>query len=165
MFYITHSNGSNTVAYLRARKIKLITKITDNKQSIGKRRRFCLCAVHVKIWTVGVWQQLFLSQYTPCRNFVESVEFSAISISGGALVGWHFESTERRKGRAENRRTARETREYTRQREHRTRPICFRWVMSRFAYRNCPWRRKRICPQADKVGGMTLGHDWTRHRY
>jgi len=94
MFYITHSNGSNTVAYLRARKIKLITKITDNKQSIGKRRRFCLCAVHVKIWTVGVRQQLFLSQYTPCRNFVESVEFSAISISGGALVGWHFESTE-----------------------------------------------------------------------
>lgn len=31
--------------------------------------------------------------------------------------------------------------------------------MSRFAYRNCPWRRKRICPKADKVGGMTLGHD------
>jgi len=44
----------------------------------------------MKIWTVGVRQQLFLSQYTPCRNFVGGVEFSAISISGGALVGWHF---------------------------------------------------------------------------
>jgi len=31
--------------------------------------------------------------------------------------------------------------------------------MSRFAYRNCPWLRSRICPRADKVRGMTLGHN------
>lgn len=46
--------------------------------------------------------------------------------------------------------------ENTRGREHQARPICFRWVMSRFAYRNCPWRRNGFARKQTKWAGWHL---------
>lgn len=141
------------IEYLYAGEIKLITNSARKKKKVLSTCRLCenmycrsstancfFLNTHPVVILSGAWNFLRFPSPEGRKHFESECEEE--SREGGGY-----------------RRTAREMREYTRHREHRTRPICFRWVMSRFAYRNCPWRRKRICPKADKVEGMTLGHD------